>query len=64
MCTLGDGQSKAALDGIEAARKQMGKFRVAAYATHEHLCCRKIFRASGNLGVVSALQLFLGRGES
>jgi predicted amidohydrolase YtcJ len=55
---LGDGAVKAALDGIEAARKANGNSGLPHTLTHEQFVLPEDFARFRQLGVVSALQLF------
>jgi len=55
---LGDGAVKAALDGIEAARKANGNSGLPHTLTHEQFVLPADFPRFRELGVVSALQLF------
>jgi predicted amidohydrolase YtcJ len=55
---IGDGAVKAALDGIEAARKANGNSGLPDTITHEQFVDPEDFPRFRELGVVSALQLF------
>lgn len=55
---LGDGAVKAALDGIEAARKANGNSGLPHTLTHEQFVAPEDFPRFRALGVISALQLF------
>ncbi|MFZ0759400.1 MAG: amidohydrolase [Candidatus Sulfotelmatobacter sp.] len=55
---IGDGAVKAALDGIEAARKANGNSGLPDTITHEQFVRPEDFPRFRELGVVSALQLF------
>jgi predicted amidohydrolase YtcJ len=55
---IGDGAVKAALDGIEAARKANGNSGLPDTITHEQFVNPEDFPRFRELGVVSALQLF------
>ena len=55
---IGDGAVKAALDGIEAARKANGNSGLPDTLTHEQFVQPEDFPRFKELGVVSALQLF------
>lgn len=55
---LGDGAVKAALDGIEAARKANGNSGLPHTLTHEQFVAPEDFPRFRELGVISALQLF------
>lgn len=55
---LGDGAVKAALDGIEAARKANGNSGLPHTLTHEQFVAPEDFPRLRELGVISALQLF------
>jgi predicted amidohydrolase YtcJ len=55
---IGDGAVKAALDGIEAARKANSGSRLPHTLTHEQFIRPEDFPRFRQLGVVSALQLF------
>ena len=55
---LGDGAVKAALDGIEAARKANGNSGLPHTLTHEQFVTPSDFPRFRELGVISALQLF------
>lgn len=54
---LGDGAVKAALDGIEAARKANGNSGLPHTLTHEQFVAPEDFARFRELGVISALQL-------
>jgi predicted amidohydrolase YtcJ len=55
---IGDGAVKAALDGIEAARKVNGNSGLPHTLTHEQFVAPEDFPRFRQLGVISALQLF------
>jgi len=55
---IGDGAVKAALDGIEAARRANGDSGLPHTLTHEQFVLPEDFPRFRQLGVVSALQLF------
>ena len=55
---IGDGAVKAALDGIEAARKANPKSHLPHTLTHEQFVRPEDFPRFRELGVISALQLF------
>lgn len=55
---IGDGAVKAALDGIEAARKANGNSGLPDTLTHEQFVQPEDFPRFRELGVISALQLF------
>ena len=55
---LGDGAVRAALDGIEAARKANGKSDLPHTLTHEQFVAPEDLPRFRELGVISALQLF------
>ncbi len=55
---IGDGAVKAALDGIEAARRANGNTGLPHTLTHEQFVLPEDFPRFRELGVISALQLF------
>ncbi len=55
---IGDGAVKAALDGIEAARKTNGNSGLPHTVTHEQFVDPQDFPRFKELGVISALQLY------
>ncbi len=60
---LGDGAVKAALDGIEAARKANGNSGLPHTLTHEQFVAPEDFPRFRQLGVISALQLLWAAAE-
>ncbi len=60
---IGDGAVKAALDGIEAARKANGDSGLPDTLTHEQFVDPTDFPRFKQLGVISALQLFWATAE-
>lgn len=60
---LGDGAVKAALDGIEAARKANGNSGLPHTLTHEQFVAPEDFPRFRKLGVISALQLLWAEGS-
>ena len=61
---LGDGAVRAALDGIEAARKANGNSGLPHTLTHEQFVAPEDFARFRELGVISALQLLWASAEA